>query len=58
MAARRAQQSRGTAHMNVNTPATSLQAPEQPFRSEPEPPEYKEAVAEGPDSSAPPPYKE
>ena len=44
--------------MNVNPPANSLQAREQPFLSEPEPPEYKEAVAEGPDSSAPPPYKE
>ena len=44
--------------MNANPPATSPQAREQPFLSEPEPPEYNEAVAEGPDSSAPPPYKE
>ena len=58
MAARRAQQSRGTVHTNVNPPATSEQARKQPFLSEPEPPEYNEAVAEGPDSSAPPPYKE
>ena len=58
MAARRAQQSRGAVHTNVNPPATSLQAREQPFPSEPEPPEYKEAIAEEPDGSAPPPYKE
>ena len=50
MAARRAQQSRGTMHVR--------QAHEQPFPSEPEPPEYKEAIAEEPDSSPPPPYED
>ena len=53
MAARRAQQSRGTVHMNVNPPGTS----EQPLLSDPELPKYLEVVAEIPDSLAPPPYK-
>ena len=59
MAARGAQRSRGTAvHLNANTPATSLQSCYQLLPSDPELPKYPEAVAEGPDSLAPPPYKE
>ena len=55
---RRAQRSRGAVHMNVNPPAASLQACYQLLPSDPELPKYHVAVTEGPDSSAPPPYKE
>ena len=42
--------------MNANPLPSSLN--DQPLLSDPEPPGYQEAVAYGPDSSAPPLYKE
>ena len=58
MGARRARQRTGAVLMTIIPPASSLEAREQPFQSEPEPPEYKEAIAEEPDSSPPPPYED
>ena len=58
MGARRARQRTGAVLMTIIPPATSLEAREQPFPSEPEPPEYKEAIAEESDGSDPPPYED
>ena len=57
IAIRKARQSRGAlVRMNANPLPSSLN--DQPLLSDPEPPEYQEAVPYGPDSSAPPLYKE